>query len=197
MFEDNISWPTDISSRFQQIDGFVSSIINTSSSSLNLPSCEEVFGSSNYNNCKQYTDKLTNNTYYYWYPNDDNIQYLYESYPNIISPLEGVTNEHFINWMRTAGLPHFRKLYGRINSDIIAGDIYIFDIQTNFEVVSITGSKAIVLTTLADYGGQNFNLGKSGIIIGTVSLCVGFLFAIKRIFYPRPLGDIRHLNWNN
>jgi hypothetical protein len=27
-------------------------------------------------------------------------------------------NEHFIVWMRTAGLPTFRKLWGRIEDDI-------------------------------------------------------------------------------
>jgi hypothetical protein len=32
-----------------------------------------------------------------------------------------VTNEHFIVWMRTAGLPTFRKLYGKIDQDLPAG----------------------------------------------------------------------------
>lgn len=46
---------------------------------------------------------------------------------NLINPPNGtwmdwqwtnVTNEHFIVWMRTAGLPNFRKLYGKFESDL-------------------------------------------------------------------------------
>ena len=45
-------------------------------------------------------------------------QFLYETYPDIVNPIEGVLNEHFIVWMRTAGLPRFRKVYGRIDEGI-------------------------------------------------------------------------------
>jgi hypothetical protein len=191
MDETSIAWPTDINSRFIQVDGFVYQEVADATQS-----CADVLGD-DYAECKVYQDQKSGSgkLYYYWYPDDENVQYLHETFPNIVSPIEGVKNEHFINWMRTAGLPHFRKLYGRINADIAPGDTYVFHITTNFEVASISGSKSIVITTLADYGGQNYALGKSAIIIGTVSLFVGFLFAFKRIFNPRPLGDIRQLDW--
>jgi hypothetical protein len=32
-----------------------------------------------------------------------------------------VKDEHFIVWMRTAGLPNFRKLYGKIEDDLPKG----------------------------------------------------------------------------
>jgi len=30
-------------------------------------------------------------------------------------------SEHFIVWMRVSGLPHFRKLWGKINNGLKAG----------------------------------------------------------------------------
>ncbi len=62
--------------------------------------------------CKYYQDPATGTQYYFHYPNDDTVQYLYETYPNHISPIDGVTDQHFKVWMRPAALPQFRKLYG-------------------------------------------------------------------------------------
>ena len=189
MTSKEITWPNDLAEKFIQVDGFVyQEVTNTSLS------CTQVFGDG-YTDCLTYYNSGTNVTYYYWYPDNDSVQYLYESYPEIVSPIEGVKNEHFINWMRTAGLPQFRKLYGKINSDISSGAALVFQITTNFEVTSFSGSKTLILTTVADYGGQNYALGNSVLIIGAMSLGIGTLFAFKRIFAPRPLGDIRHLNW--
>lgn len=36
-----------------------------------------------------------------------------------------VTDEHFIVWMRTAGLPNFRKLWGKIENDLNKGEYTI------------------------------------------------------------------------
>ena len=41
--------------------------------------------------------------------------------------------EHFIVWMRTAGLPNFRKLWGTITDDLPAGE-YTLKIEDNYEV---------------------------------------------------------------
>lgn len=193
MTEIGISWPSDVENKFFQPEGFT----YAEYTNLNL-TCPEVLGAG-YTNCGRYvvtnSGNQVNQTYYYWYPDDENVQYLHESFPNVVSPLEGVKNEHFVNWMRTAGLPQFRKLYGIISKDVNKGDVIVFDVMTNYEVASFSGSKKIILTTLADFGNRNYALGNSAIIIGTASLAVGILFAVKRVFNPRSLGDIRVLNW--
>lgn len=70
----------------------------------------------------------------------------YQSYPDLI-PMNksddphsasynggGVENEHFIVWMRAAALPHFRKLYGRIEQDIPANtDLKVQILASQFD----------------------------------------------------------------
>lgn len=186
---DGISWPADQDVKFNQVDGFVSARVRDPTIS-----CEAALGSDAYSDCSSYTDSDGTMTYY-WYPNDDTVQYLHESYPSIVSPLEGVENEHFIVWMRTAGLPKFRKFYGKIDTDVSAGDSMTFNVATNFEVASFAGSKSLVLTTLTEFGGKNPGLGWSYLSIGSISLCIGVLFLVKRLVSPRPLGDIKSLGW--
>jgi len=190
MDTDGIAWQEDLDVKFQQVDGFTYAQVNDLSQN-----CSQVLGSG-YDDCKTYTDDL-NDTYYYWYPDDDTVQYLYESFPTVINPIEGVKNEHFIVWMRTAGLPYFRKTYGKIDTDILAGQSLTFNINTNFEVASFSGSKALVVTTLESFGATNDTLGESYIVIGCISLVVGILLALKRLLNPRPLGDIRALKWTH
>jgi hypothetical protein len=47
----------------------------------------------------------------------------------------GVKNEHFIVWMRTAALPKFRKLYGKLEEGLKKGDVLSFNIQNSTLVV--------------------------------------------------------------
>lgn len=62
------------------------------------------------------------------WPSDRNVKFRNaESYEGTAKPpyweksikdMGGFTNEALIVWMRTAALPTFRKLYGRINHDL-------------------------------------------------------------------------------
>jgi hypothetical protein len=117
---------------------------------------------------------------------DQCIKYLWQSYPGIIpkypkDPLWGdnmnfgVQNEHFIVWMRTAGLPNFRKLYGKISTPVKKGTVLTFTVATSetcghfatlqasnpsplytdFAVDSFGGKKSLVLSTTSWFGGKN------------------------------------------
>ena len=173
--------------KFKQVDGFdYRKIIDpiTKCSDVGLPA-----------NCKRYKDAKSGDYYLFFYPDDDTVQYLYETYPRQISPIEGVTNEHFIVWMRTAPLPKFRKLYGKIHQNFRKGDNITFEVEANFEVRSFNGDKAIIISTLGPLGGKNSSLGISYIVTGCVGFFLVALFAVKLSFNRRPLGDSRLLNW--
>ena len=49
----------------------------------------------------------------------------------MITPVDGVENEHFIVWMRTAALPTFRNLYGRIEHDLVAPAEITFNVTAS------------------------------------------------------------------
>ena len=136
--------------------------------------------------------------YAYQYPDDATTQYLYESYPAIVQPAgasPNVLNEHFIVWMRTAGLPTFRKLYASIDADISAGSTISFDINANFNVVSFEGTKSIVISTVSWFGGRNPFLGQSYIAVGSICVGLALVFGLKHMVAPRKLGDTRYLVW--
>lgn len=116
-------------------------------------------------------------------------------FPYQISPLKGVTDEHFIVWMRTAGLPTFRKLYGRINNNLKKGDTLTFQVNANYEVSSFNGEKYLVISSVGQFGGKNPFLGIAYIVVGSISLMLGVLFALKHYFSPRAFGDVNKLHW--
>lgn len=175
MDTEGIAWSADKSQKFQQVYGFKYELVTDTSLS-----CSEVLGESS---CETYYDSSTDETYYYYYPDNDSVQYLYETYDDIISPIKGVTDEHFINWMTTAGLPRFRKLYGKIDQDITAGTTWTFNMTLNFEVRSYGASKSLVLTNLASdelsvSRRAMKGLGYLYLAVGAWSLSVGFLLAL-------------------
>merc|ERR1719379_276974 len=98
-----------------------------------------------------------------------------------------VENEHFIVWMRTAGLPTFRKLYAKIDKDLEAGETVTIDVESRFNVTSFQGKKRLVLSTISWIGGKNSFLGIAYIIVGSISAVLSIGFGIMDKIKPRKL----------
>lgn len=81
--------------------------------------------------------------------------------------------------MRTAGLPNFRKLFGRIDQDLKNGT-YTVEVTPNafgkklYDVSTFQGAKSFVLSTTNIMGGRNYFLAICYIVVG--ALC--FMFAV-------------------
>ncbi|KAG8067918.1 hypothetical protein GUJ93_ZPchr0005g15128 [Zizania palustris] len=104
--------------------------------------------------------------------------------------------EDLIVWMRTAALPTFRKLYGRIEADIMASDEVTVVIQNNYNTYSFGGTKALVLSTTSWIGGKNNFIGVAYMAVGGISLLVALAFVGLNVVKPRTLGDPSYLSWN-
>ena len=60
--------------------------------------------------------------------------------------------EHFIVWMRVAGLPTFRKLFAAISTKLTKGTYYL-KVDNNYDVSGWDGTKKFVLSTSNNLGG--------------------------------------------
>jgi len=110
----------------------------------------------------------------------------------------GIKNEHFVVWMRTAGLPTFRKLYATIPAQKWeVGDKIQIIVVPNFVVSTFNGKKSIVISTTSWLGGKNSVLGISYIVVGSICWLLALIFAIKQWLNPRKLGDTKYLVWKN
>lgn len=104
-------------------------------------------------------------------------------------------NEDLIVWMRTAALPTFRKLWGRIETDLQPGNITV-NINNFYNTYGFGGKKTLVLSTTSWLGGKNNFLGFAYLVVGSLCIVIGFLFSFVHWRYPRPLGDTSYLSWN-
>jgi len=109
--------------------------------------------------------------------------------------LPPVNDEDFIVWMRTAGLPTFKKLYRKIDTSLKKGDVVTVYALNYYPVEAFDGSKSIVLSTTSWMGGKNSFLGWAYIVVGIICFVLAAAFAIKHLVSPRPLGDMSYFNW--
>jgi hypothetical protein len=93
--------------------------------------------------------------------------------------------EDLIVWMRTAALPTFRKLYGKIESDLEANAEIDIVIQNNYNTYEFGGKKNLVLSTTTWIGGKNPFLGMAYLVIGGLSLFCAIGFILLYVIKPR------------
>ncbi|KAK6202869.1 ligand-effect modulator 3 family [Scheffersomyces amazonensis] len=101
------------------------------------------------------------------------------------------------NWMRTAGLPSFYKLYGKNQTETLTSGTYEISIGLNYPVNIFGGTKSVVITTNSIFGGRNLSLGVIYIIIAIITLVLGTAFLIQHLIKPRRIGDHNFLQGNN
>ncbi|GLB35180.1 putative LEM3 (ligand-effect modulator 3) family / CDC50 family protein [Lyophyllum shimeji] len=105
-------------------------------------------------------------------------------------------DEHFQNWMRTAGLPTFTKLYGRNDTAHMKKGTYRIIIGLNFPVLPYKGTKSFVVSTVSWIGGKNPFLGWAYVAAAAVFVLLAILGTIRHLVKPRRLGDMSLLSWN-
>jgi hypothetical protein len=87
--------------------------------------------------------------------------------------------------MRTAGLPNFRKLWGRIDEKLPPGSYYL-RIVNNYDVSKFQGKKSFVISTTNALGGKNYFLAICYITVGTLCMLFAFVFCVA---YTKKMKD--------
>ena len=95
--------------------------------------------------------------------------------------------EDLMVWMRTAALPKFRKLYGRIEVDLRAGEVVTVAVQNRYNSYSFGGRKAVVLSTAGALGGKSSFLGRAYLAGGAACLGLALLLTLLGLLCPVPV----------
>ncbi|KAG1748963.1 ligand-effect modulator 3 family [Suillus paluster] len=115
-------------------------------------------------------------------------------------------DEHFQNWMRTAGLPTFTKLYGRNDTGTLPAGEYQVLVYMSTLIVTATaspltvqgykGTKSLVISTVSWIGGKNPFLGWAYVAASGVFVFLALAGTVRHLLKPRRLGDMSLLSWN-
>lgn len=88
--------------------------------------------------------------------------------------------------MRTAGLPNFRKTWGRITEGLTVGT-YTVLIDNKYDMSSYSGKKNFVISTTNYLGGKNYFLAVCYLVVGV--MCVVFAFALLVAYLNKKSED--------
>ncbi|KAF8626175.1 hypothetical protein AX15_005062 [Amanita polypyramis BW_CC] len=120
----------------------------------------------------------------------------FPNYTDANPPPDLRNDEHFQNWMRTAGLPTFTKLYGRNDNDVMVKGTYRIIVGLNYPVQLYKGTKSIVISTVSWIGGKNPFLGWAYVAAAALFVLLAILGSARHLVKPRRLGDMSLLSWN-
>jgi hypothetical protein len=127
----------------------------------------------------------------------------YPDYNNASNIPDLQKDEHFQNWMRTAGLPTFTKLYGRNDTATLPAGQYQVLVYLSMIVVTVTaspltyvlfsdypvqgykGTKSLVISTVSWIGGKNPFLGWAYVAASAVFVFLALAGTIRHLVKPR------------
>jgi len=113
-----------------------------------------------------------------------------------IRVVDSFENPLFKVWMRVAALPDFLKLYAIIDEDIEPG-VYRMEVKNRYPVRDYEARKYFKLATTTWIGGRSFYLGIASLCICVLLLIVSLFICLKSTLWPRKLGNIAYLDWDN
>lgn len=80
--------------------------------------------------------------------------------------------------MRTAGLPNFRKLWGRLDNETLEAGSYELVITNLYNVAPFDGTKSFVISTTNALGGKNYFLAICYLVVGSLCIVFAIIFFI-------------------
>jgi hypothetical protein len=96
-------------------------------------------------------------------------------------------------WMRIAALPNFRKVWGRINSEVSPG-IYNLTIKNRkinsnieYNISQFGASKKFLLAESNEFGSKNLVMSISYLTVGAACIVFTIVFGIMKIQKMRRL----------
>ncbi|QPG73246.1 hypothetical protein FOA43_000554 [Brettanomyces nanus] len=97
-------------------------------------------------------------------------------------------NQRFMNWMKTAALPSFVKMYGINKSTALKKGQYEVQIGMNYPVTIFGGTKSMLISTSTVIGGRSLGLGICYLVVGGIAIIFMLAFLVKQIFTKKRLN---------
>ena len=103
----------------------------------------------------------------------------------------GMTNEHFMVWMRQSALPHLVKTYSICEDCEIPSGRYTLRVFNRYPTTSFNGEKYFVIAKVTTLGTHNIYLGVVYMVCGGICGIYALVLLISEMLCPRKMGEYR------